>query len=71
MEITFEQFRNRFRSTSNSMLSDYDCEHVKTDEDRMMILVFGEMLDEVWHSDKMMKMCYKEYLGNREYIGNS
>ena len=71
MEITFEQFRNRFRSKSNSMLSDYDCEHVKTDEDRMMILVFGEMLDEVWRSDKMMKMCYKEYLGNREYIGNS
>ena len=71
MEITFEQFRDRFRSTSNSMLSDYDCEHVKTDEDRMMILVFGEMLDEVWRSDKMMKMCYKEYLGNREYIGNS
>lgn len=71
MEITFEQFRNRFRSTSNSMLMDYDCEHVETDEDRMMILVFGEMLDEVWRSDKMMEMCYKEYLGNREYIGNS
>ena len=71
MEITFEQFKDRFRSTSNSMLSDYDCEHVETDEDRMMIIVFGEMMDKVWRSDKMMKMCYKEYLGNREYIGNS
>lgn len=71
MEITFEQFRDRFRSTSNSMLSDYDCEHVKTDEDRMMILVFGEMLDEVWHSDKMMEMLYQDYLGNREYIENN
>ena len=68
MEITFEQFRDRFRSTSNSMLSDYDCEYVKTDEDRMMIVVFGEMLDEVWRSDKMMEMCYKEYLSNRDFI---
>ncbi len=68
MEITFEQFRDRFRSTSNTMLMDYDHGYVVTDEDRMMILVFGEMLDEVWRSDKMMKMCYKEYLGNREYI---
>lgn len=71
MEITFEQFRDRFRSTSNTMLMDYDHEYVVTDEDRMMILVFGEMLDEVWRSDKMMKMCYKEYLGNREYIDNN
>lgn len=68
MEITFEQFRDRFRSTSNTMLMDYDHEYVVTDEDRMMVLVFGEMLDDVWRSDKMMKMCYKEYLGNREYI---
>ncbi len=68
MEITFEQFRNRFRSTSNSMLMDYEHDHVRTDEDRMMILVFGEMLDEVWRSDKMMEMCYKEYLGNRKEL---
>lgn len=71
MEITFEQFRDRFRSTSNTMLMDYDHEYVVTDEDRMMVLVFGEMLDEVWRSDKMMKMCYKEYLSNREYINNN
>lgn len=68
MEITFEQFRNRFRSTSNSMLMDYEHDHVRTDEDKMMVLVFGEMLDEVWRSDKMMEMCYKEYLSNREFI---
>lgn len=71
MEITFEQFKNRFRSTSNTMLMDYDHEYVVTDEDRMMILVFGEMMDEVWRSDKMMEMCYEEYLSNREYIGNN
>ncbi len=68
MEITFEQFRDRFRSTSNTILMDYDHEYVVTDEDRMMVLVFGEMLDEVWRSDKMMEMCYKEYLGNRDFI---
>ncbi len=71
MEITFEQFRNRFRSTSNSMLMDYDCEHVETDEDRMMILVFGEMMDKVWRNDELMEMCYKEYLKNREYINTN
>lgn len=68
MEVTFEQFKDRFRSTSNSMLMDYEYDHVETDEDRMMILVFGEMLDEVWRSDKIMEVCYKEYLGNRVYI---
>lgn len=71
MEITFEQFRNRFRSTSNSMLMDYDCDHVKTDEDRMMILVFGEMMDKVCEHEELMKVCYKEYLGNREYINKN
>ena len=68
MEITFEQFRNRFRSKSNSMLSDYDCEHVKTDEDRMMILVFGEMMDKVWRNDELMRKLYLEYLGNRNEL---
>ena len=68
MEITFEQFRNRFRSKANSMLSDYDCEHVKTDEDRMMILVFGEMMDKVWRNDELMRKLYLEYLGNRNEL---
>ena len=68
MEITFEQFRNRFRSKSNSMLSDYDCEHVKTDEYRMMILVFGEMMDKVWRNDELMRKLYLEYLGNRNEL---
>ena len=58
MEITFEQFRNSFRSTSNSMLSDYDCEHVKTDEDRMMILVMPENTptkdNEMWFSIELI-----------------
>lgn len=71
MEITFEQFRNRFRSTSNSMLMDYEYDHVETDEDRMMILVFGEMMDKVCEHEELMKMCYKEYLSNREYIDNN
>ena len=44
MEITFEQFRDRFRSTSNTMLMDYDHEYVVTDEDRMMILVLVKCL---------------------------
>lgn len=68
MEITFEQFRNRFRSTSNSMLMDYEYDQVETDEDRMMILVFGEMLEKVCEHEELMKVCYREYLGNREYI---
>lgn len=53
------------------MLSNADCNLVSSNEDRMMILVFGEMLDEVWRSDKMMEVCYKEYLSNREYIDNN
>lgn len=68
MEITFEQFRNSFRSTSNSMLSDFDIDHVKTDEDRMMILVFGEMLDKVWRNDELMQKLYQEYLSNRKEL---
>ena len=68
MEISFEEFRSRFRSFSNSMLSIYDMDYVRTDEDQMMILVFGEMLDEVWRNDELMKVCYKEYLGNRKHI---
>lgn len=54
MEITFEQFRNRFRSTSNNMLSDYDCEHVKTDKDRMMILVMPENTPTKATADKIL-----------------
>lgn len=36
MEITFEQFRDRFRSTSNSMLMDYEHDHVRTDDDTVI-----------------------------------
>lgn len=68
MEITFEQFKSKFRSTSNSMLMDYEYDQVETDEDRMMLLVFGEMMERVCENEELMKICYKEYLGNREYI---
>lgn len=68
MEITFEQFKDRFRSTSNSMLMDYEYDQVETDEDRMMILVFGEMMERVCENEELMKICYKEYLGNRDFI---
>lgn len=68
MEINFEEFRNKFRSFSNSMLSDYDHDHVKTDEDRMMIILFGEILDGAWRHDELMKKCYKEYLRNRNEL---
>lgn len=68
MEITFEQFKSKFRSTSNSMLMDYEYDQVETDEDRMMILVFGEMMERVCENEELMKICYKEYLGNRDFI---
>ena len=68
MEITFEQFNSKFRSTSNSMLMDYEYDQVETDEDRMMILVFGEMMERVCENEELMKICYKEYLGNRDFI---
>ena len=68
MEITFEQFRDSFRSTSNTMLMDYEHDHVRTDEDRMMILLFGEMMERVCENEELMKICYKEYLGNRDFI---
>lgn len=53
------------------MLMDYEHDHVRTDEDRMMILVFGEMNDKVWRNDELMRKLYQEYLGNREYIENN